>query len=97
MFYEFYVLQYRPGSDDILFFSETFEECLNAAKEHLSALREGTESETPNIPAIPIFKCKLRQPDGASVLTLLNSVDDCGKAVFIELVTERELIALVSE
>jgi hypothetical protein len=97
MFFEFYALQYRPGSDDIMFFSESFDECMEAAKEHLSALTEGTERETDDIPAIPIFKCKLRQPDRTSVLTLLNSVDDCGRAVFGELVTERELIALVSE
>ncbi|MDX1083761.1 hypothetical protein GOL97_18140 [Sinorhizobium medicae] len=87
-----YAYQISPGNDDLLYFTETLEQCQAAALEQRRDLNE-RDPDYGKVDSMAIYRCVLRIPDTQALLRVLNDETTPIEAC----VVERKLVALVTD
>lgn len=88
-----YAYQVIPGSDRILHFASNLRECEAAALVQRKELRREQEYASEELPAMALYRCTLRPPDGNTLMTVLNDEAELFKAC----VVDRSLVAFVDD
>jgi hypothetical protein len=87
-----YAYQISPGNDNLLFFTETLEQCQAAALEQRRDFSENDPDEG-ELAAMAIYRCEMKVPDQQTLLRVLNDETTLVEAF----VVERKLVALVTD
>ncbi|GCA50752.1 MULTISPECIES: hypothetical protein [unclassified Sinorhizobium] len=87
-----YAYQISPGNDDLLYFTETLEQCQAAALEQRRDFIENDPDEG-ELAAMAVYRCEMKMPDQQTLLRVLNDETTLVEAC----VVERKLVALVTD
>jgi hypothetical protein len=96
MQFDCYAFQIHPSHDDELLFSETMDDCYAGALEHWADIKVH-HPDLARSGGLPVYRCRMMYPDAATMLQVMNSVDQAHRILYERCLVERKLVARVSD